>query len=412
MKPIDHRMNKSYPIHIGEVVLLLVALTLRCYPLIPLSTIPLSGDMVHYNHAALLLVERHVLTYWSDAPSAQVTPGYPLFLALCYWLAHTLPSATLETDLHVATFAQAALSAITVWLVYRISRCLMPVWASYLVAVLWLIYPPAEGSVKLILTETLYLCALLFFTWCFLRALERPTWLRWSVAGLTLAITVLVRPVPFPFVCAPLFLLLAKTRRGERLRTSLIGYGAYVLTFGIAMLPWWIRNVLTFHRLILTSDDDANPLLYGAVPNFGSQPNLSKGLSPAQQYSLAIHLIRYGFAHEPLRYLKWYTIDKLNLLFSTPWYISTTTHDPVAELAHLQLVWVILGGVGTIAMIKHPQGRWLTGFALSLTVLQLPFIPINRYVFPVMPFLFIGIGYLLAQIVPLLRPKSRHTSAA
>ncbi|GMA66074.1 hypothetical protein [Alicyclobacillus fastidiosus] len=52
---------------------------------------------------------------------------------------------------------------------------------------------------------------------------------------------------------------------------------------------------------------------------------------------------------------------------------------------------------------RHSHFRWVTGSTLFLILVQLPFISINRYVFPVMPFFMFGTGYLVKEFVTWIR---------
>ncbi|WAH38830.1 glycosyltransferase family 39 protein [Alicyclobacillus dauci] len=374
--------------------------------------IHLGGDAVHYDHSAVVLLLKHVYTYWSWGPAAQVTPGYPLFLEFAYWIT-LITSHNHQVQMHVATTIQHLLAAATVFGLYRIMRYFLPIWASFVGAVLWLIYPPATWAADQLLTETLYVFFLVWFTWSFLFALQNRSFWRFVLAGVMLALTTLVRPSIMPLVVAPLVLLLERQDwpNREALRTKLTNWLGYLAAFIVCMLPWWVRNVRVMHHFTLTDDDMGNPLLFGSDPNFQHDTNLASGLTPGQQEQLAIHRIIEGFTQHPLVYLKWYTIDKLGLLFGTPWYMSTPGYDPTIltritfGYAQIHLVWVILGAVGLILGFWRPRMRWVSAMAVFLVVVQLPFIPINRYVFPNMPFMFIGVMILVDLAVKLIRNR-------
>jgi hypothetical protein len=166
----------------------------------------------------------------------------------------------------------------------------------------------------------------------------------------------------------------------------------------VFLVPWWIRNWLDFHRIVLTSDDLGNPLLFGSYPDWQSRGDMVRGLTAAQQKTLAIHHIVQGFSQQPLVYLKWYTVDKLVEMFGSPWY-SAAGH--LQWWVHLHVVWVVLGAIGFLVSLSKPRVRWVGLIALYLVVVQLAFIPLPRYVYPVMPFLFIGVGMLGNRLVSL-----------
>jgi 4-amino-4-deoxy-L-arabinose transferase-like glycosyltransferase len=361
----------------------------------------LFGDSIHYDHSASLLLSMHVYSYWSWGPAAQVTPGYPFFLAFCYAVGH-LFSPSQQFGFHTAIFIQSLLAAFNVLLVYQLARQFLRKWWSLLPALLWLIYPPTASASRLLLTETLYVFVLLLFTIQFIRMLRVPSLRNYILSGFLLALTVLVRPTVFPLILAPVCLLFQKDIRATW-KAYVRPYLAYLVTFAVCMLPWWIRNYYDFHRLILTSDDAGNPLLFGSDPNFQTDVTLANGLTPGQQESLAKQRIIEGFSHHPFSTLRWYTLDKLHLLFGTEWYEGSMgyglLHRLMSGISHLQWVWVILGFVGLLLGLRHSLFRWITVLVVFLILLQLPFIPINRYVFPIMPFFMLGTAFLCEQFV-------------
>jgi 4-amino-4-deoxy-L-arabinose transferase-like glycosyltransferase len=374
------------------------------------TNIQLYGDAVHYDHAAVWLLLKHIYSYWSWGPSAMITPGYPLFLDFAYWLTH-FKSHNHQVEMHVAVTFQHLLAAGTVFLIYRIARFFLPRWASLIAALLWLFYPPSNWAADQLLTETVYVFFLILFVWTFLFALERKQIWRFALAGVALALATLVRPTVFPLVVAPLLFLLQR-QNWPAVRTHLIHWLTYLGAFVVCMLPWWIRNGVVLHRLILTDDDMANPLLFGSDPNFAHDTSLDSGLDRQQQEHLAVHRIIEGFSHHPFQYAKWYTVDKLRLLFGSPWYLdklskhATFPQKLTFVFAHFHLAWVILGAIGLLLGAWRPMLRWISALALFLIVAQLPFIPINRYMFPTMPLMFIGVAALTYLVV--VRIKERR----
>lgn len=384
------------------LALFLFALLLRTTYAIRLHHIPLYGDMVHYDHSAVTLLTKHIFSYWGTESTAQVTPGYPLFLAACYATASIFTHSH-EGAMRIAVLAQAVLSAWSVLLVYQISRNFLRPRYALFAGLLLALYPPAEWSVGLILTEPLFVFLFLLYVVLFFRARKTNYIADWLSCGLALGLATLVRPSVFPLIIVPVLLLRYRQTRTARRSFRISLFAIYALGFAVPMLPWWIRNAVTLHRFLLTSDDLGNPLLYGSDPNFSHDPTLSQGLSAKQQETLAIARIETGFAHHPLANLEWYSIEKLKYLFGTPWYLGHTgTASMLTSIfslwLHLHIVWVLLGAVGLAAGIFHRDVRYITALTVFCILVQLPFIPINRYVFPIMPLLFIGVAFLVAKI--------------
>ena len=378
----------------------------------------LYGDAYYYDHSAHVLNALHLYAYWSWGPAAQVTPGYPLFLALVYRLA-ALFTPSHETAMHLAQACQHLLAVASSLLVYVIARFRLPRYASFLAALLWTVYPPVIYANDQLLTENLYIPFLLAFVWSFLVLVRDRTRTSFVASGLLLAVTTLIRPSVAPLLAAPACLFLQReTRRAWK--PMLRNYALYIATFAVAMVPWWVRNLVAMHQWITTDLDAANPLLFGSDPTFYKDTNISNGLTYAQQKALAIQRIEEGFCTHPLAYLKWYTLDKLGWLFGTPWYNSVLPQHAglltrlTFAYAHLHLVWVIVGAIGLAAGFGMRYVRWLSWLTVFLIVVQLPFIPINRYAYPTMPFLFVGVGtvaYLVTAWARLRKATPRRTAA-
>jgi hypothetical protein len=386
---------------VGPLWIVAVGCAVHAWMYLRSRYVPLTGDMVHYNHAADLLLQRHVLTYWSTAPAAQVMPGYPLFVALCKWLAgHVYPrwGEFGLPGLHMTILVQAALAIVTSLLLYRVAMRLCPPRWAMLAALLWTLYLPQVKAASFVLTETLFNFLFWSFVLSFCRAMERSTLPRWFVAGLLLGLGVLVRPTPLPYLAAIALCLGWRWRTGQATLTETVRrFGGALVGFLLCLAPWWIRNWRTFHRLILTSDDAGNPLLNGVIPDWADWP-VPPGLTAQEQVKLALNDMARGFSQHPLAYLKWLTVDKLWRMFGAPWYPDT---EPYQWWANLHLLWVGLGAAGLVwATLAARHVRWLLWFPLVLAGLQLPFIPLPRYVFPVMPVAFLGtavFGYRLTE---------------
>lgn len=414
------------PERVAVGILVLFAILLRLVPVLKMHYFYLYGDMVHYDHSAVMLITHHVYTYWASAPNAQVTPGYPIFLMLAYKLGW-LTAHSHFRELHAALAIQAVLSGVTVWFVYRIARLAIPWGWAFFAAFLWATYPPSVWASQLILTETLYVFLLYLYVWSFLSAVRKPSTGTWLLSGLLLGLTGLVRPTVFPLLVAPVVLALwrawvQKTKTSPVPATSNFvrrfwqalnwrGFASYVLGFVVLLMPWWIRNYHVFHHLILTDTDAGNPLLFGTDPSFiyhapaGTAPN---------ETTLALQKIHAELTHQPLAALKWYTVSKLAKLFTTPWYgaISKATPHWLLLWLHLHIVWVLLGAVGLIVGFARPRFRLLSILALFLILVQLPFIPISRYVFPILPLFMMGVAMALHEATArvssvISRPKRR-----
>lgn len=383
------------------IILAVLAVIMRFYSLHHLHYVYLYGDMVHYDHAAMMMWTHHVFSYWGTTPDAFVTPGYPLFLMICYRVANIFTHSH-QGQLIFTVYIQAVLSGLTVGLVYYVARNVMNAWWALLAALIWMYYPPSIWSMTLLLTETLYVFLLLGYVWMFYYSMKKNKAIWWFLSGLLLALTALVRPTVFPLAIAPVIWAIWKR---ESLRKGIRTILIYIIGFVVPLLPWWIRNMVVMHRLLLTDNDTGNPLLYGTDPNFQHDPGLAQGVK--DQKALAIHRIVEGFTTHPWATLKWYTLDKLHYLFSHAWFYPSKVTRLESFLLGFHFIWVCLGTLGILLGFMYLRFRFLSILAVFFVLIQLVFIPINRYAFPLMPLFVIAACFLGQQVLSLVQQRLR-----
>ncbi|MBX6353368.1 MAG: glycosyltransferase family 39 protein [Thermoflavifilum sp.] len=401
MRPDASPIRPARQLDVGAVVILVIALITRLWFAYRHPTYSLWGDdMRHYDHLARMILTRHIYAYWGDIPDAFVTPGFPLFLAFCYWLAsHISPSSLV--GLHVTYLVQAVVATAGCVGLYMAARRWLGRLPALVTALLWCAYYPAVWATSLPLTECLYVSLLLLFLWAWTAACSTGQPGLWFSAGVLLALTTLVRPVTLPFVVVTAFTawwLERSASQRRAWRSALI----HVVGFILCMLPWWIRNAVVLHRLLLTDDDSANPLLFGSFPDMrvpaGFQP-------PADQKALAIHRIVEGFTQQPGLYLRWYTVGKIDWLYAQPWVPQGMPAWLHAFTQAEHWVILVLGAIGIVVGLFRRRIRWWSVLALFLVLVQLPFLPLARYAFPTMPLFCLGVGIALRTI----RARDRTT---
>jgi len=179
-------------------------------------------------------------------------PGYALFLA-----AATLGHPDAIPGAKVATAAAGALGAVLVAAlsarIFRRRR--LAIAAGALAAV-----HPALVLVSTDLqSEPLFVALLLSAGYLLLAATDRPSSNLAVLAGASLALAALTRSSALaltPLLLAPLW-----DRRYPRRANAHLAFSA-LLGFGLALLPWTLRNALVFHELVLVNDG-AGYVFYG-----------------------------------------------------------------------------------------------------------------------------------------------------
>lgn len=387
------RRRKPFRIAWPGVLLLLIfalALFLRLHFLTVAGPRTLTHDELGYDTTAVQLLEKGVLGYNygnpavpTGAPNAFVTPGYPLFLAAVYKVHGLLAPGT--SPLPSVQFVQAILSLGVVGLVFLLGSRLGGYPAGLIAACCAAIYPPFIWANCRILTEPLFT---LFFTgYVYLVQVSRerhgqePAPVRYGATGFLLGLSALIRPTVAPLLAvAPLGF-----PRGLRSRFFL----ATLCGFLLALLPWVVRNYADFHAFIPFATQTGNPFLRGTDPydpydRYG--PSVIKDVPPEQQFRVGLERIRHGLETEPRRWVAWFTVGKLSWLWLKPWGGMPYMQE-IANALHRLLV---AGGVlGMVFALRHPPLRWPAAVVATMTAIQLAFIPLNRYVFPLMPALIV-----------------------
>jgi hypothetical protein len=331
-----------------------------------------ANDSVHYVAMAGRLLAGKGYSFNGGAPDAYVSPGYPLFLAL---ILRLFPAAGLTA----VRWSQALLGAGT--------AALAASWAGLFAGVLVALYPSFIWSTGSILTEVAFLFLLVAYLVLHARLLERPRRGRALVTGAVLGLAVLTRPI-----AAALPFAIGLHRSGRR------GLALVLAGAALVNLPWWIRNLIVLHRLILFASQAANPLIAGLAPGAATL-RVPAGVSP---YAFALQVVR---SQSLGGFLQWMTVDKLRIALGRAYAGGTLNGGFLQGLTAYQvtLCWVGTAGLALAAFLS-PRLRIAAVAAATLAVILCIFLPTPRYADPLMALLCIGAGALLAY------PLSQWTS--
>ena len=195
-------------------------------------------DSADYSSLAKTIAAGH--TYQVKDQFARRMPGYPVFVAIFYYLfgIHILP----------VLLVQACLGGITVILTAQLGRLLSPV-TGLISGAMVAVDPLGIGFSAALLSETLFTCLLVLSVVMLVHLMDRPNrWLSWIDLGLIWAMMIYVR-AEIALCLPPLLVLviwMAKTR--NRRRTNGLGGLLTLSVVFICLLPWWVRNYSNFHQ--------------------------------------------------------------------------------------------------------------------------------------------------------------------
>ena len=349
-------------------------------------------------------------------PSALRAPGYPYFLGTLY--------AVSGNSIAVGRFANAALGALAVFLLYLIASRVWGRRVGLLAAILMAVFPPLVLLSRELLSEPLFIVLELGMVLSVLE-FRRLRELRWAaLAGLLFGLAALTRN-PGPALAIPLVLGLWVLR--PRLsRRAAMAPAVALLCAVLVIAPWTVRNATEFGRFIpITSgtgfamagtyngasqEDDADPGSWRTprvAPEYTAlflTPGIDEGTLDATLRSKAI---AFALGH-PL-YVAQVTGWNLLRLFELsggsvvdPFTGPVETRgigsaDPLSERVALALA-VLLAVAGAVAIVRSrrpavrriatgPRFLWLVPILLILVAAPINGLPRQRT--PVDPFILI-----------------------
>ena len=369
-------------------ILLIIGAYLRIKYVFQSPHMPIVSDAEGYVNMAKGIVERGTMSYgYNPGPSAYVMPGFPLFLAAVFKIAGKDPSS-----LQIVRFLFALMSVSWIILIFFLVRDVTENrWLALLAAMVVCFYPPFTWSSERILTEVPYTMAVTLSLWLLARAWKYPSWKNSLFAGLSIGLSLLVRPIMLYFI--PLFFLLDffKSRRLDKsfLIHSAVLLGAVVL----CLAPWIVRNAIQFKAFIPLSTSGGNPLMIGTYYNYNRTDSFPVGKTELETDKLQKEIAKKRFLEEmkkdPVKYSLWY-LGKIRSL----WVMSYGIYDgwdltPVkrigVQIFHQLMVLGCL--LGMICILIYFDVSWFIPllFLIYHTLVLVPFIGIPRYSFPMMP---------------------------
>lgn len=193
-----------------------------------------------------------------NEPTAHWSYLYTLYLAAVYVVTGHHPIA--------ARLIQVLLSALNLWLVYRIGKRLFGDTVGVLAAALTGFYAYLIFFNAALMTQTFYILFLLAGIDLALQLADQPTLKRWILLGLVIGIGALVRQTLLLF--APLlFAWILWTSPSSRQWRHVAGSLALLAA---VILPWTAYNYYTFHDFLLLNSNSGYWLYSSNHPNQGT----------------------------------------------------------------------------------------------------------------------------------------------
>jgi 4-amino-4-deoxy-L-arabinose transferase-like glycosyltransferase len=230
------------------VFLLGTAIAIALRALFILKWPHVTGDTYIYGDIAKNWIDHGVYGFTHPGAAPEPTwirlPGYPGFLAICFFLFG-------REHYTAVMLVQLVADIATCFLIADLARRVMDERAGKIAFLLACVCPFTANYVASPMPETLSVLALTSAFWCLCVALDEPRhrWLAWTGCGASIAVATLLRPDGGILLAAVgLFLLVRLIRVPQERRSTLIA-GVLVLVVALApLVPWAYRNWRTFHH--------------------------------------------------------------------------------------------------------------------------------------------------------------------
>lgn len=369
-------------------LIILVALLFRLKFVFGMEHSSLVTDAYNYDIMTRQFLDKGFLGYMSDKPGAYITPGYPFFLSLIYLIfGYKTGSPIMQVRV-----VQSLFGAFTCLIVYFIGKKAKNKTVGFIAAAAYAIYPTFAWSPSLILTETIYNFFFLLYIYFQVKILETKSRLSSFVCGLIFAIAVMIRPLIFPLLIIP-FAYHYVVTKDKRVVRIFIYTAIGVL---LVMLPWWIRNMAVLEKFILLATQTGNPFIAGMFPYFDKIDITHYNVK--NQIAEGLRMLFEGLRTQPLLYIKWFTIGKLNFIFGYSWFYPEKGFTFLSSIWLLHFVIIVLGWLGVLFSMIKGRLRVIALFAIILTLFQLLFVPEARYAYSIMPLLMILMAYTVEYL--------------
>ncbi len=356
-------------------------------------------DAMEYHQLAKNILEGKGYS-WEGRSTSYRPPLYPAFLAGIYFFAK-------GSGVSVVRFIQAAIGALSVFLIFLITRLLFGKRSAEIIAGLiaavyiYHIYWTSE-----LYTETLFMLLIassLFLLLKFAQT-EKSIWL--LAAGAGLGLTALCRSTALVFAAFVILWLVIYFRKNWAafFRCICVFIGPLILV----ILPWAFRNYQVHHAFVLISTNGGRTFSAGVADDYLASLGL-KGLIPKTRFHSGTEVERdkryYNVALRAISKNKLAFANLTGRKFLHFWSPFVTGRRPLFVIlgAVCYTPVLILGALGIIFSLikKEASSRMvllILFLFLSFSLLHAIYIPNIRFRLPVIdPYLIVFAGYFVSK---------------
>lgn len=373
-------------------LILLFAFFLRIMCVDYNRTIPIGGDESAYDYAAKNIIKYSCFTndrygeiYRGEkdiVPTTSIQIGYPIYISFFYLFSNSTK---------IIFISQCILSMITILLVWRILENIkLNKKIIVLIILLFSIYPGNIYNINRLLTETLFTTLFTAFIYFYLYWIEHSqNHIYLFLASLFLTCSIFIRgtALPFLFLCCLHILIYYK----KRIKNIIY----LLLPFFILELPWILRNYAIMQKICILSEAGENPKIWGAMPYYLDMAS-STGYTFSQLISNDLFINKFLF-------FRWRLFGFLQYMWGDIW-DENMRHSSLGSLLFIQY-FIIFALILIPILVKSKDKKMLFIAAIPLgwILLIMPYHALPRYVFPIIPIIFVLLGKELNIIYDIIK---------
>ncbi|HID06272.1 MAG TPA: hypothetical protein EYP10_03900, partial [Armatimonadetes bacterium] len=291
-------------------------------------------DSVGYDRLALNLLRHGAFSQSAIppyAPDSHRTPGYPIFLAIVYRTIGHNPLAVIAV--------QDLIDSINAMLVYAIAGSVTTPQGAMIAGLGYAFAPLLIFQAQRLLTETLFVFFMLIALLCGLNALVRSSRSLLISTAISCALATLVRPIGMGLAVMWLLAFVFMTYRCG-LRLCLLRIVQFIGAYIAPLLPWLIRNYITFHMLFLCTGHQLAFVYYNAAATWARVRGITLEEAQMEIFNRAQHHfigIKGAPAIKPLDVWQPAIQDPRNVqvLLTEAWHV-VRSHPKEAISVHLE----------------------------------------------------------------------------
>ena len=391
----------------------------------------LTSDEVTYDQLAANLLEHMRFSGMKEPPLEPAvgrSPGYPLFLALIYWIA--------GRSILPVVIVQFALLAAMGWVLFLLARHFVSVRSAAIAGVLCAVYPQLMFMATYRLTEVLSSFLAVVLILAIVRCVSttrHQTALAFATGGIA-GFSSLVRP-SFILIIGFVLMVLAWRWRHKGLRHAAKPMLSLIIGFSVFVAPWVVRNYFVTGKFVPLSVD-SGWLLYVSAQQYTGEVNSQltgddwrkileennarrefvKSLAPPDGIPATVYQeMKMSQDYRVEASQKIQSLSVFNFLLKAPGRIMAlwSVGDSLLRKFHKATYGffaavTLLTVAGVILSRKTLPGQWsLWVFPVYLTLLHFVFHVETRYSFPARPFLLVYAGVAIAWLVDMASIRKR-----